>query len=418
MIRCQTALARQGRRFFLFSVVVIVTGCASTGDPLGGEESGEASIQPITFFAPATTEQLPTTDGAVFMGNLHGRIDVITPRFQARPSAVLGLRLVDELLQRYRIVGHEDDLQRARDALARIAATGRQTGPVALRQARMLALHHQFDEALGKLTVAAQQGVSADARLGLEREIALGQGRYEDARRLTGQMTGDPLIRLAAEGNLLIDEGQLEAAARRFDQAQRAYRGVNPLVVAWLFVQHGVLHLRHGDARQAQAFFEAAHERLPDYYLATEHLAETSAELGQLDRASQLYARVVDQTDNPQFIAAWADVERQRGHTRDARRLDDMAASRFEEVLKREPAAHWGHAVEFFLARDPERAMTMATANAAARGDIGSLILLAETALAADQPERACEAWRQASETGLNPPELTRLSADVATQCK
>jgi tetratricopeptide (TPR) repeat protein len=197
-----------------------------------------------------------------------------------------------------------------------------------------------------------------------------------------------------------------------FHQAQQIYGDVNPLPLAWVYAQQGIALLRFGHCDAAVRFFEAARERLPQYYLANEHLAECEARLGHLDRARALYGEVVAATGNPEFIGALARVERQAGRVDVADRLTTQAQDGYARLLREQPRAYAQHAAEFYLdAGLAAAALPLARDNLRWRHDVMSYVLLARAALAAGAGAEACTALAGALATPLRPPELSALES-------
>ena len=104
--------------------------------------------------------------------------------------------------------------------------------------------------------------------------------------------------------------GHLALAQRYYGQAERRFGDVSPIPLAWLNVQRGLMAMHSGNYKSALTFFKTAYERCPLYPMAIEHLAEIEGRLGNLERASQLYETVIKQSDNPEFIAALAEIYR------------------------------------------------------------------------------------------------------------
>lgn len=169
--------------------------------------------------------------------------------------------------------------------------------------------------------------------------------RFEDA--LAEPWLGENLTDLAFRANRRVDEGRLEEADRLFSKAQAVYNDTSPVTLSWLHVQHGVAFLRNRMLEKALRFFKAAHERLPRYFLATEHLAETHYRLGHYQRAAELYRQVSQQTRNPVFYAQLAKAEQALGNEGAAQRAEAKARVGFEAWLYEHPQAAWQHAAEF-----------------------------------------------------------------------
>jgi hypothetical protein len=247
--------------------------------------------------------------------------------------------------------------------------------------------------------------------------VARGDYRSLGAELATSNEPIADFYALAHRADLRLLQGDLKGAEQHYLAAQTQYRDSNPVPLAWLHTQMGIGYLRFGKIEDARRFFSAAVERLPGYYLAEEHLAECEALLGDLPSARARYQRVIEQTGNPEFIAALSSVERQAGNAEVADALTQQAKAGYEELLNRLPAAYAQHAAEFFIETgDAPRAYRLAQENSRLRSDVGSLILLATTAHAAKQPDAACEARASAMATGLQPPEIHELDA-LSTLC-
>lgn len=360
---------------------------------------------------PAGPADIRTTSPDIYVGNLDGRIDSLERAASTRDAPRLRLMLGESLAHRSRLLGRPGDHDRALSHANAVLETDPDNSGALLLRARLQAAQHRFDDALANLGSARQAGTPA-ARVDRQRaEVLVALGRVADGEALARPHLKDDLADLAFRANRLVDQGQLEAADELFVRAQDAYQDSSPYALAWLHVQHGVLFLRAGDHQRAARFFAAAHERLPDYYLAAEHLAETRALLGDFEGAAKLYREVAAQTDDPVFHAALADVEEQLGRDDAAGAAEQKARSGFEAWLEEQPRAAWQHAAEYYLDRgETARAADLARRNAELRQNVGSLLLLARAEQAAGNNAAACQAWQRARETGLNPPEFGELS--------
>lgn len=181
---------------------------------------------------------------------------------------------------------------------------------------------------------------------------------FEDA--LAEPWLGENLIDLAFRANRRI----------------AVYNDTDPVILSWLHAQHGAAFLRNQMLEKALRFFKAAHERLPRYFLATEHLAETHYRLGHYQRAAELYRQVSQQTRNPVFYAKLAKAEQALGNEGAARRAESKARARFEIWLHEHPKAAWQHAAEFYLSRgEPGRVAALARFNAELRQNMVSFVV-------------------------------------------
>lgn len=367
------------------------------------------SSEEATGGYPASTRQRVTTSADLYIGNLEARVQELERRAGADDRA--RVELAATLLLRAQILGGLEDAPRALE-LARAASVA-DGGAVAeqVLAAAATALHH-FDEAAAALQRAEAQGADTGPA---RRDLALALGRYDELGaefRRASEPSAD-FRELAFRADLRLLAGDPGGATLWYRSAQDLYHDVDPLPLAWLYTQQGIALLRHGDCAAARVFFAAAVARLPQYYLAAEHLAECEAALGDLESARSRYLAVIAQTGNPEFMAALADVEAARGDGAAAQRLRAQADHGFQRLLASQPAAWGQHAAEFYLdIGRSDDAHALALANARLRQDLGSLILLARTAAAVGDLELACRQRAQVLATGLRPPELAELPDD------
>jgi tetratricopeptide (TPR) repeat protein len=379
------------------------------------------ATQPAAPLAPPADPTWPigvadyrTTSESIYLGNLDARISELQRMLAGQDRPDQRTSLAGSLYHRYRVLGRVEDAEEALRLLDAAVAAEPGEGRHRATRAVVLSGFHRFEEALADLDAAAAGGVRPEELLGTRRDVLLARGDYdrlaqdfEKARELA-----PGFLELAHRADLRVQQGDLDGASFLYRGAQAEYRDVNPVPLAWLHVQQGIALLRYGRPAEALRFFEAAHARLPHYYLATEHLAETEARLGHRERARALYAQVIEQTGNPEFVAALSRLEAADGNAALAADLARRAETGYEALLVRNPSAYAQHAAQFFVAIDkPERAYQLARQNAALRQDIGSWILLAQAAHAAGDARQACEAREHALATGLHPPELKDLDA-------
>ena len=414
------------RRFV--RIVLLVSPLLITGFGIANEArataNSAAGVTPVPARAqnwPAGLDDIQTTSGDIYLGNLDARIDALAAANRRNARADLQVSQAGALYHRYRIRGKLADAEHALGLLdAALAQSPRNAEALALR-ATVLAGFHRFTAAAADLdAVASANPAKAGALAEARREISLATGRYdllrEDFSRSTDPQGG--FYEIAFRGNLLLQKGDLAGASAQFRRAQALFTDSSPMPLAWLHVQQGIALLRHGRHADAALFFKAAHDRLPGFTLATEHLAETQTQLRNFDVARGLYARVIADTNNPEFIGALAAMERDAGKTSLAARLDARASEGWSQLVAKYPAAFAQHAIGFYLDRgEPARALALARANIKLRQDVGSYILLATAADAAGSRAEACAARQSALDSGLDPPEMVDLAA-LATFCQ
>lgn len=400
------------KAWIAWPLALLFAGCATQPAP------PVAAVQADPTW-PIGVVEYPTTSADIYLGNLDARIEELRRLIAAEDRADYRTSLAGSLYHRYRVLGRAADADEAlRLADAAVAAEAENPKHRTTR-AVINAGFHRFDVALADLDAAAANGARPEELLGTRREIQLALGHYDklaDEFARSGQLAPN-FLELAHRADLRLQQGDPDGASFLYRAAQAEYRDVNPFPLAWLHVQQGIAFLRHGRDEDARRFFAAAHARMPTYYLATEHLAETETRLGNFERARALYAQVIEQTGNPEFVAALAGLEAEAGNEKLAAELAQRAESGYSELLRTNPAAYAQHAADFFIEiGKPERAYELAEQNLALRQDIGSWILLAQAAHATGNHARACEARAKAIGTGLEPPELAELDP-LAAAC-
>jgi len=384
--------------------------------PVAPEATTAAEISALAAAAaselwPVSGRYYRTTSADIYLGNLDARIASLEAQVAAGHRDRVET-LAAQRYHRYRIGGRLEDAERAGELLHEHAERDWLTPAGMLLHAITLSGMHRFDEADAWLGRAADAGADAEAVRDARADLMVARGDY---RGLAGDLavSAEPaadFYALAHRADLRLLQGDLAGAESHYLAAQTLYRDSNPVPLAWLHTQMGIAFLRHGRIEDARRFFAAAVDRLPGYYLAEEHLAECEMLVGELDAARARYQRVIEQTGNPEFIAALAALEAEAGNEEWAQALGSEARIGYERLLSRHPAGYAQHAAEFFLeSGDPQRAYALAAQNAELRSDIGSLILLATTAAAADHWETACAARGAALATGMSPPEIGEL---------
>lgn len=334
---------------------------------------------------PRNAQELPTTNGAIFMGNLGGTVTAAEGSFERNPdSPSSALMLAGALMSRGKVLGVLDDLARAAEICKKALTKDEKNAKLHSMRADALAALHQFAEAKKHATRAHELEPSADTRAQLA-DIAWNLGDYTTAigeiRKLAKESPGFSTI--VRQAQLDFDLGDVKAAEEGFARAETQIKDPSPVPVAWLNVQRGLLHLHTGRFEQAERFYVEAVERLPDYPMAVEHLAEIEGLLGKREQAMKRYGRVIHLTDDPEFIGALAGVLEEQGRKDEAKKLRDRAEKRYDELLKKHPAAMYWHAADFFLsdAEKPKKALELLQKNLKIRPNAGSLAFLAAAEL-------------------------------------
>lgn len=209
--------------------------------------------------------------------------------------------------------------------------------------------------------------------------------------------------------------GHRVEALALLDRAERSYFGDSQQLRAWLQLQRAVIELETGRWENARAYLLAAERQLSGWWLVEEHLAEVQALLGETEAARELYRGIVERTGLPEYLDAWAALERRAGNEAQAAALRAQAAALFEERLARFPEAAAGHALDHFLqpGSDPLRAVALAQANARSRSYGDAQVQLAQAYLQAGRRREARAVIGAALKSPWNTAELHWTAARV-----
>jgi len=343
---------------------------------------------------PRTQKELRTTSCKIYLGNLEARLRSAEKLVEKHPDHIpTHVDLAVRTFGLGQIRGDLDQMQRGVELLDAVLEEHPDQVGALLQRARMHQSLHRFGAAREDLERAAELEPKNARVAARERELAFAtsptpevleamQSAYEDGATYDNYVT-------AAKAHLYVGNDPL--ADRYFGLAERSFRGVAPIPLAWLNVQRGLMAMHNGDDERAHTFFEVGYERCPEYPMAAEHLAEIEGRLGNTERAVELYEAVIEATDEPEFMAALADVHREAGRADAADALIERADARYRALLKKHPEAMYWHAAGFFLGsgEDPELARKLLEKNLALRPNARSYQALAEAQLATGDVEAA-----------------------------
>jgi hypothetical protein len=145
---------------------------------------------------------------------------------------------------------------------------------------------------------------------------------------------------------------------------------------------------RAGHPLRARDWFDASWRRLPAYAQAEGHLAEAEAELGDREGAIARLRRLAGESDDPDYAAQLARILDADGDAAEADRWRVRAEKRYDELVRRHPAAFADHAAEFWSSagRDPQRAVRLAKLNLEVRDTPRARALLSRAIAACPAP--------------------------------
>lgn len=368
---------------------------------------------------PESVSQYQTTAGSIYLANLNARIDALKKVGAEKPGSTRTGALAGSIYHRFQILGKVADGEQALALLDRIPDA--EIDAVTRRQrAGLRSGFHRFDEARSDLEKASSKGrPMTEDDLSL-RGIALARGDYaamHDDFAKAGEPS-DQFNELVLRGNLAALEGDLDTASLQFFRAQSVYSDSSPYQLAWLFAQQGVALERFGHCDRARVFFDAALVRLPDYALAMDHLGECLLWNHQLDAARPIYAKLIKQTGNPEYLGAMAVLEKEAGNAELSEKYRKQAVAGYQKILATESVTWSQHAAEFYLAiGEPKEALLQARNNLENRKDVLSLILFARAAHKNGLDDEACSALHQVHESGLKPPEIAHWKDELPASC-
>jgi tetratricopeptide (TPR) repeat protein len=416
-------ILRGSRRWLALLVCLAAGGCRSNSSPSSAARDGAAPAKPApaaparpgaapAASAPAASApsapgplprtQLRTTSAKIALRNFDGTIADLEKRLAASPNDRATLeKLARHLVARAQLRGTLADYDKAVELTTKLAKKWPELGTVYLERAAVHAALHRFKEALVDLARAQKLGKVPATHVEMTRlGVLQAMGRFDkvqpERERLAAiRPTPAHLLPLAS---LLADRGLVDKAEAVFRRAEREYRAVSPFPLVQLYYREGLMWEQAGQIERARRFYEGAHERLSVHAGVTSRLAAVEALLGKRTRAIGLLRELTAQSDDPEYQAQLAELLRDDGKTAEAEALLARARTRYEELVKKHPAAFADHAARFWLGagKDPARALPLAEKNLEVRRTPEAYQLVIRAGLAAKKPERACTAADQA----------------------
>jgi tetratricopeptide (TPR) repeat protein len=274
----------------------------------------------------------------------------------------------------------------------------------------------------------------------LRSEIGLERHQFAEVAEFSRQMTGaapDDAWNWGTLGDALIELGQYESAADAYQKMvalrpnqssyNRAsyYRWVTgdaqgaieimqqaiasgspaPENTAWCLVDLGNLYFKTGRLQQAAQSYETALRTFSGYYPAYAGLGRVQAAQGKYDEAIESLKRAQSAVPMPEYAAALADLYERTGKRAEARRqfelidvVDKMARANNEKTNR-------NLALVFAdQGRNLGRALELAQAELAVRGDVYTYDALAWALFKNGKPEEAETAARKALQFGTLEP--------------
>lgn len=329
------------------------------------------------------------TSGRIAVANLSASIESLELcRLNGATFADL-VALSNFLFLRGDLLGRIVDHDRA-ELMAKksIAFSPNYAGTLYIR-ARLAERFHRFQEANTLLDQAFAAGDQSQ-KIDLERSALLqATGLYSEALLLRERLAKDnPSIQtLGALATLLGEMDRWAEAESCYMAAVDADEGTSPIPCGQLLFEWGVSAMRRGSLDRAEEIFGQLDAILPQHVPGRGHRAEVALARGQLNFAEALITSLLAISDDPEYLATYAEILAARGEAEAAAIAAECAASAYELLLMRRPEAYADHAAAFFMGvgNRPQLAVDLASANWKLRDTPRSRSLLARALSNAQQ---------------------------------
>lgn len=387
-------------------------GTSASASPRSG-----ASASPGGIEGPLKLTLRRTTSAEAVLKNLFSTEKQLEKRLKSQPKRLdLRGQLITTLLLQVSRLGKVSKLARVIDIADAAVRQHPKRGEAYLLRARALVAVHQFDDAQKALDKARELGASEMAINPLQATIYTEIGKLDEALAIlesmvTARANHDTQGRLAYT---LGFRGRVQAADAAFVKAMESYRGVSPLVVAWLHYQRGYMWERNGDVDKARQLYRATLHHLPQYAHAAAHLVP----LVSTEEGERLLRGAAEEADDPEYIARLA-VLLDKKQAGSGRELARQAETQYEGLLKRFPAAFADHGGWFYLevAPKPARAVELARLNVSGRPTAAAYELLLTALIQAGKREETCAAAKEAEGIDAQGESLRAVIARAKKSC-
>ena len=391
-----------------------LTGRTLAANTIDAKGLKSARLAP-TALGPEGPMTARSTSAGIYLRNFASRKISIDARVAKTPTGSSALsELAAWHMEQQLLDGDPTHADKALAALDTAVAASPKLSVLRLRRAGVLGHLHRFADAQADLEIALKADPTDPSVRRALGKVLENRGRYAEAKPHLAVAPSRPTYRdLGEQAAKIFKTGDVERADKTLRIAAATYRDVHPIPLAWIDLQRGLLRLRTGRWAEAKTFFEAAYNRLPQYFLVAEHLAEVEAKLGNHARALALYDDVVKQTRLPEFMAARAGVLADMGRAAEAEAALAQADARWDAILKAHGTAYAAHAVGFWLddRPNPEKARLWADTNLKLRRDADSLLMAARAHAATKDLDGARTLLEEALPNG---PDVDEFHADVA----
>jgi tetratricopeptide (TPR) repeat protein len=375
---------------------------------------------PIVQPQPDALNPAPGLDARGTLGLLPPaqRVAFWEKRVAAGGSYLDLINLADAYLDRSRVSGGLDDLNRAATALSRAAKTAPYPEQVSVRRAQVAFALHQFASARQRADAVlrddpqnlAALGVAADARLETG-DVAGARERYQQLAQLAPSPAAWSRL-----GRMAFLTGDPDSAISLVSRAAEVSRQEGaPDAEAFYEFQLGDLMRATGNLEGAAASYARSLAALPEYVPAMAGLAAVRNAQRHRDEAITLLETATARLPQPELVAALGDLYALDGQADRA-----QAQYRLVDGIARLTAATgsvYDRQLSLFAAdhdRDVTAAVRRARAELAVRPDVYGHDALAWTLFAAGQLEAAAQEASAALALGTPDPRLAYHAGLIA----
>ena len=285
------------------------------------------------------------------------------------------IRRAGWLQRRGSLTGNPSDLAQALRLIEAATATAGASDQVALVAAMLgLELHRLGDARRWLTDVRARDSWLVAATEG---DLAVQDGRLDEAAALYARARAshagwEVLARLAS---LSVLRGDLDGSDRLYGEAEDDVDAKAMRTFAWLEVQRGHGAFARGRFDEAGQRYERAARAYGGYWLVDARRAELAAARGQGQEALALYARVAEQTQNPEIAQATGELYAYLGRPADAAPWYQRAVAGYQRSVEH-GEVHFLHALAAYysdVSGDSSQAVRWAEADRQLRPGVAAV---------------------------------------------
>ncbi len=200
--------------------------------------------------------------------------------------------------------------------------------------------------------------------------------------------------------------GRFDEADRCFDEAEDELSVKQMRAFAWVRVQRGDLARAIGEADAAAARYDDADRAYPGWWYVAAHRAALDAACGRQDAAVTGYLAVLATADRPEFREGLGTALSAAGCPFEASTCLESALAEYTASAERGEVHYLHHLAGYWMTRDPAAAVDWARRDVDVRRDGRTLSTLAECLYRAGRAEEARGTLREAVLLGAGDPLL------------